>query len=117
MRRFYIRIQGQTPIDVTHMGVFCLGRNGDIKVLSPNVSRFHCLIDVSSHPPLITDGDGIKESKNGTFVNNKLLRATSIVESERSCFLSHNDIIKIGNVTITFLVFDNDDDSDINSTK
>lgn len=116
-RRYYLKFEGQPPIDITHLGVFTLGRNGDIKVLGRNVSRIHCTIDCQNFPVLITDGDGVTQSKNGTNVNDKLYRATSIIESERSTFLSHNDLISIGGIEIRFLSFDDDNDSDINATK
>lgn len=117
MLRYYLQINNGPPVDITGLGVFTLGRNGYVKVMGEAVSRIHCMIDITTHPPLITDGDGTKASKNGTLVNGAILSAISLSETEKSAFLHHNDLIQIGTVSIRFLCFQNDEDSDINATK
>jgi serine phosphatase RsbU (regulator of sigma subunit) len=69
---------------------FVLGRNADSDVIinDPAVSRVHARILVVHGKYLLEDGDGETKSRNGTYVNNRLL------EKERVP-LRDNDRIKI----------------------
>jgi serine phosphatase RsbU (regulator of sigma subunit) len=69
---------------------FILGRNADSDVIinDPAVSRVHARILVVRGKYILEDGDGEAKSRNGTYVNNRLL------EKER-VELTNNDRIKI----------------------
>ena len=58
---------------------FTLGREGDIKLPAPNVSRKHCLVEWTNEGLRFTD-----TSSNGTFIDDVLLRrATRVIAASR----------------------------------
>jgi serine phosphatase RsbU (regulator of sigma subunit)/pSer/pThr/pTyr-binding forkhead associated (FHA) protein len=76
---------------------FIMGRNADCHVVinDPAVSRVHARILVIGGKYHLEDGDGESKSRNGTFVNNRLL------EKER-VQLKNNDRIKICDFLCTY---------------
>jgi hypothetical protein len=117
MKRYYLRISGQEPIDVSSLGTFCVGREGDIVIRDRYMSRRHFTIKLPKHDEdetLLTDGDGANESKFGTTVAGKFLHFLEPEEEDRSVFLRHNDEIVAGKTKITYLEFDAQSDTDAN---
>jgi len=76
---------------------FIMGRNADSHVVinDPAVSRIHARILVVQGKYYIEDGDGESKSRNGTYINNRLL------EKERAP-LKNNDRIKICDFLCTY---------------
>ncbi len=76
---------------------FILGRNADCHVVinDPAVSRVHARILVIGGKYHLEDGDGEAKSRNGTFVNNRLLEKERVV-------LKNNDRIKICDFLATY---------------
>jgi len=84
-----------TSFDVTGVGTYTIGRKEcDIILNDEKVSRKHAsIIVVSGDQYAVTD----LASRNGTFVNGVRLTRRN---------LQHNDLIRIGNTTLRFTVFD-----------
>jgi serine phosphatase RsbU (regulator of sigma subunit)/pSer/pThr/pTyr-binding forkhead associated (FHA) protein len=76
---------------------FVMGRNADSHVVinDPAVSRVHARILVVQGKYFLEDGDGETKSRNGTYINNRLL------EKERAP-LKNNDRIKICDFLCTY---------------
>ena len=120
MRRFYLQLFGREPIDVTGMGTFVIGREGDLLVHGHGVSRKHCMLALPKKPEESTylcDGNGTKASSNGTFVNKKLYTRDALEEDDRGTYLQSNDLITIGTIAIRYLEFEeNLQSDDVNTT-
>jgi hypothetical protein len=81
--------------DLTGLGTYVIGRKGcDIVVEDEKVSRKHASIVIARQGQYLVQD---LASKNGTFVNGVRL-------SRRN--LAHNDVIRVGNTTFRFTVFD-----------
>ncbi|HEU4400514.1 MAG TPA: FHA domain-containing protein [Candidatus Polarisedimenticolia bacterium] len=84
-----------TSFDVTGVGTYTIGRKEcDIVLNDEKVSRKHAsIVVISGEQYAVTD----LASRNGTFVNGVRLTRRN---------LQHNDLIRIGNTTLRFTVFD-----------
>jgi pSer/pThr/pTyr-binding forkhead associated (FHA) protein len=74
-----------------------IGREGcNINIKDKNLSKTHCIIshlENNKSKWVVDDGDGIKPSKNGTWI------------LERDCFkISDETIVRIGSNTIKFKI-------------
>lgn len=110
MFRYYLRVEGHEPIDITSLGTFTVGRCGDLQITNDlSVSRKHFLISLPKggkhKQPWIFDGDGSTPSRNGTIINgNKCLRADAETEDDKGCPIYHGDFIQAGKLKIYFSV-------------
>jgi hypothetical protein len=81
--------------DLTGLGTYVIGRKGcDIVVEDEKVSRKHASIVIAREGQYHVQD---LASKNGTFVNGVRLTRRN---------LAHNDLIRVGNTTFRFTVFD-----------
>ncbi len=86
--------KGQS-FDITGLGTYTIGRSGcDIVLEDERISRKHAsIIIIRESQYAVTD----LASKNGTYVNGVRLTRRN---------LQHNDLIRVGNTTLRFTVFD-----------
>ena len=81
--------------DLTGLGTYVIGRKDcDIPVNDEKVSRKHASIVVAREGQYLVQD---LASKNGTFVNGVRLTRRN---------LAHNDLVRVGNTTFRFTVFD-----------
>ena len=81
--------------DITGLGTYVIGRRGcDIVVDDEKVSRKHAAIIIAREGVYAAQD---LASRNGTFVNGVRLTRRNI---------EHNDLIRVGNTTFRFTVFD-----------
>ena len=119
MKRFYLQLPGREPTDITRMGSFILGRQGDLILEGVGVSRRHCMISLPKNTDertYICDGDGKIASRNGTKVNNKIFSCLPSNKLNKGCYLANNDLITLGEVVIRYLEFQEEMSDDINAT-
>jgi len=114
----YIKIDDGTPISITNLKVFAIGRVRDLRLRIPKfiindkaVSATHCTISVcsesSKNQPFfwVWDGNGKVGSKNKTIVNgSRQLDGDGEEELRKGCKIYHGDYLLIANHKITFLV-------------
>src|SRR5213593_2346431 len=81
--------------DITGLGAYTIGRSGcDIVLDDERISRKHASVTIIREKQYaVTD----LASKNGTYVNGIRLTRRN---------LQHNDLIRVGNTTLRFTVFD-----------
>lgn len=97
---YFLVICGQ-EIEVTGLGTFSIGREGDIKVGEGDltISRKHCLIALPKKWPKNDACWLFDISKNGCFVNGRSITKGQ----ERATRLFHSDIIQIRSIEIKFI--------------
>lgn len=84
-----------SSFDLTGLGTYVIGRkNCDIVVDDEKVSRKHASIVIAREGQYLVQD---LASRNGTFVNGVRLTRRN---------LAHNDLIRVGNTTFRFTVFD-----------
>lgn len=91
------------------MGTFSVGREGDIEIDDPHMSRINFLISlptIEQSFPIVIDGNGTIPSKNGTVVNGVRLSLSSENELDKAASLKHGDIISAGRTNFKFLIFE-----------
>lgn len=111
MIRYWLRISTKAaPIELLSNAVSSIGRaeNCDVVLTSPYISRVQCLIDTTSNPAILLDGNGSIRSKNGTVVNGIIYGGEKNKNAPYSVFLYNNDSIKLGDVFINFLMHEYD---------
>lgn len=99
----YYLLINKERIDVTALGVFSIGREGDIKVSGDlSVSRKHCIIALPKKWPKNDTAWIFDTSKNGCLLNGNFFIAKA--NQERACRLYSGDIVQIGKTNIQFLI-------------
>ena len=109
MKRYYLQTVGEEPLDISSMGTFSVGREGDIQVDDLHMSRIHFLISLPTTEQsfvIVIDGNGTIPSKNGTVVNGIRLSLSAENELDKAASLKHGDIISAGRTNFKFLVFE-----------
>jgi len=115
MKRYYLRLPGREPIDISSLGTFTVGREGDIVINDKYMSRKHFTIKLPKYDnerTLVTDGDGANPSRFGTDAAGKFIHSSAPEEKDRSSFIKHNDEVVAGKTRITYLEFDGQSDTE-----
>lgn len=101
------QIQESKEIEVTGLGTFSIGREGDIKINGQDftISRKHCLIALPKKWPKNDACWLFDISKNGCLVNGEPIDRKG---QERAVRLLNADIIQIGSVEIKFSIVNTD---------